>query len=66
MATKTQKVDRGGEIRTDYGRDDSSHKLSNTMGDKMGGSTTNLSHSLSGASAKMDGNATNQKKDRFS
>jgi hypothetical protein len=49
-----KKVD-GGKIRTSYPRDNaSSHKLPNTRGKSMGGSTTNLGHSLTGASAVMD------------
>ena len=43
-------------ITSAYPRDNSgSHKLPNTMGGKMGGSTSNLSHSLSGASAVQGG-----------
>lgn len=50
-----KKVD-GGKIRTSYPQDASgSHKLPNTRGKGMGGSTTNLGHSLSGASAVMEG-----------
>lgn len=62
---KTDKAARGQKIVTSFGRDDSNHKLPNTMGGKMGGSTTNLSHSISGANAKMDGNAMKDKKDTF-
>ena len=47
---------RGQTIRVDHGRDDSSHKLDGVKPAKMGGSTTNLAHSLSGASAKVDAN----------
>jgi hypothetical protein len=42
----------GGTIRTAFPRDHSgSHDLPNTMGKELGGSPTNLAHSLSGASA---------------
>ncbi len=63
--TTTQKAARGGKIVTSYGRDDSNHQLPNTRGKSMGGSTTNVAHSISGASAKMDGNAMKQKADTF-
>lgn len=63
--TKTESAARGQSIRTDYGRDNSSHDLKNTMGGKMGGSTTNLAHSMSGASAQQEGNP-GGKKNRFS
>lgn len=62
---KTEKAARGQTIQCDYGRDDSSHKLSNTTGYPMGGSKENLSHSLGGASARQDGTG-KDKKDRFS
>lgn len=62
--SKTQSVARGGTIRTDYARDNSSHDLPETMGGKMGGSTTNLAHSISGAASVTDSTAT--KKNRFS
>lgn len=42
---------RGQSIHCGYGRDDSSHKVEGSMGQKMGGSTENLAHSLSGAGA---------------
>lgn len=44
------------KIKTAHPPDNSgSHKLPNTKGGKMGGSTTNLGHSLSGASAVQTG-----------
>lgn len=45
---------RGQVVKTATGRDDSSYKVNDKearMGKEMGGSKTNLSHSLSGASA---------------
>lgn len=52
MKTVTSEaVARGQKIVTSFGRDNSSHQLPDTMGGKMGGSPTNISHSLSGASA---------------
>lgn len=65
MAVKSMKAGRGQTIVTSYARDNSSHTLPNTTGGKMGGSDTNLSHSISGASAKMDGNASKNKPDTF-
>lgn len=53
MATKSQSIGDGQKIVTSYGRDDSSHKLPSTMGGSMGGSDTNLAHSLSGAGAVL-------------
>jgi hypothetical protein len=44
----------GAKFITPFGRDNSSHKLPNTKGEKMGGSITNLSHSL-GTSANQKG-----------
>lgn len=42
----------GQKDKVSYPQDNAgSHELPNTKGGKMGGSTTNLSHSLSGASA---------------
>lgn len=48
----TRSLPRGDNLKTSYPPDNvSGMKLPNTTGDKMGGSPTNLSHSLSGASA---------------
>lgn len=47
---------RGQTIRVDHGRDDSSMKSDGVKQSKFGGSTTNLAHSISGASAKSDSN----------
>jgi hypothetical protein len=44
----------GGKFLQGFPVDHSSHKLSNTKGCKMGGSTTNLSHSL-GTTPNMKG-----------
>ena len=43
----------GGKFLTPFGRDNSSHKLANTKGKSMGGSVTNLSHSLQGVTANL-------------
>ena len=43
------------QIKTGTGRDDSSYDVKNPMGGKRGGSTTNLSHSISGSSANQNG-----------
>lgn len=51
---KTQNIGKGQKIVTSHGRDDSSLKMDKSY--KMGGSTTNLDHSLSGASAVQTGN----------
>lgn len=45
------KAARGQTIVRSFGRDNSSMDTPNAKGGKMGGSTTDLSHSLSGASA---------------
>jgi hypothetical protein len=45
----------GAKFITPFGRDNSSHSIKNTKGEKMGGSITNLSHSLSGVSANQKG-----------
>jgi hypothetical protein len=42
---------RGQKVHTGFGRDDSSHKVKDARGGKMGGGVSNLAHSLSGASA---------------
>lgn len=49
--TMSKSADRGTKIVTSTGRDNSSQDVKNSMGGKMGGSPTNLSHSLSGSSA---------------
>lgn len=63
---KSQSVGKGQTIVTDYPKDTSSNGSNpgNMTGKSMGGSTTNLAHSLSGCSAKQDGNATKQKPNR--
>jgi hypothetical protein len=64
MATRqTMSAARGGKIVVDSGRDDSSFKSNGQKMPKFGGSTSNLSHSLSGASANMDDNG--NKKNKF-
>ena len=60
MAASNGGIDRstggsGMKILTPFTRDNSSHKLSNTKGGSMGGSLTNLSHSLPGTSANERG-----------
>lgn len=45
----------GMKIKTSFPPDRSSHSLSNTKGGKMGGGTSNLDHSLKGASAVQRG-----------
>lgn len=45
----------GAKFITPFGRDNSAHKLPDTKGGKMGGSLTNLSHSLAGVSANQKG-----------
>lgn len=52
---KTEGIGMGQKVVTPYGRDNSSFGVPNTRGAKMGGSTTNLAHSLSGASANQKG-----------
>jgi len=50
MGTKSVSAPRGtNHILSTGGKDDSSHKVG--MGKELGGSMTNLSHSLEGASA---------------
>jgi hypothetical protein len=51
VQTVTAKGPRGMTVRRDFARDNSNFELSDTRGGKMGGSDTNLSHSLTGASA---------------
>lgn len=60
-----KKVGNGQTMVTCHGRDDSNHSVPNGMGGKMGGSTSNLAHSIVGSSAKEGGNASKEKKDRF-
>lgn len=59
-------IGKGQTIVTAYPKDTSSNGANpgNMTGKSMGGSTTNLSHSLSGCSAKQDGNAMKQKPNR--
>jgi hypothetical protein len=45
----------GAKFITPFGRDNSSHKVPSPKGAKMGGSITNLSHSLGGSSANQKG-----------
>lgn len=52
---KDKSIGQGQKIRDYFGRDNSSQSVPNTMASKMGGSTTNLSHSLIGASANQKG-----------
>lgn len=48
----TTSLPNGFKDKVSYGQDNSgSHKVSSETGGKMGGSTTNLSHSLTGTSA---------------
>jgi hypothetical protein len=50
-----QSIGRGQTIMTATGQDTQSGiDLPNTMGGKMGGSVTNLAHSISGASAVQE------------
>lgn len=46
---------RGQTVVTSHGRDNSSMDVPNGMGKSMGGGISNLSHSLSGASAVQSG-----------
>lgn len=49
---KTTSMPGGGTMKSSYPQDNTHGvTLKNTMGGKMGGSDTNLAHSLSGASA---------------
>jgi hypothetical protein len=45
----------GAKFITPFPRDNSSHALKGVKGGSMGGSVTNLSHSLSGVSANQKG-----------
>jgi hypothetical protein len=51
VQTETTKAPRGMTVRRDFARDNSNYEIEDTRGGKMGGSDTNLSHSLTGASA---------------
>lgn len=52
---KDKSIGQGQKIRDYWGRDNSSQSVPNATGGKMGGSTTNLSHSLVGTSANQKG-----------
>jgi hypothetical protein len=43
----------GGKFLTPFGRDNSSHKLENVKGKDLRGSSSNLGHSIVGASANL-------------
>lgn len=62
---KTEKAARGQTVVTPFPRDNSSYDAGEMDGRPMGGSTTNLSHSLSGDSANQQGTGHN-KPDKFS
>lgn len=49
-------IGKGQTIERSFGQDKSAHigKRADERGGKMGGSTTNLSHSISGASVNQD------------
>jgi hypothetical protein len=49
-----KKVGNGTTIREAFGQDHSDVHVKNTRGKDMGGSVTDLSHSLTGTSAKQD------------
>lgn len=49
--SETASAARGTKIVQDFGRDNSSQSVKNPHGKKLGGSTNNLGHSLTGASA---------------
>jgi hypothetical protein len=52
----TKKIGDGQKIMSAYPQDTAGgHELPNTRGGKFGGSTTNLGHSLNGASAVQEG-----------
>lgn len=53
--THSSKGARGQTVMTGYGRDNSSMDVPNAKGKEMGGGISNLSHSLSGASAVQSG-----------
>jgi hypothetical protein len=44
-----------GTIKQPFGKDSSSHEVKDKKGGKMGGSTSNLGHSLPGTSANQKG-----------
>jgi len=60
----SESASRGQKIVTSYARDNSNYKSNGKKNGSMGGSTTNLAHSLSGASAHMDGTG-HGKKNKF-
>ncbi len=60
MGQKSDSVSRGQKIVTPCGRDDSNYMSGNKY-PSMGGSVTNLAHSLSGSSAHVDGTGHNKK-----
>jgi hypothetical protein len=51
VQTVLAKGARGMTVRRDFARDNSDLELEDTRGGEMGGSETNLAHSLTGASA---------------
>lgn len=53
-SVERSKAARGQTIVRSYGRDDSSMSVPGATGQKIGGSVTNLSHSLSGSSAVQE------------
>lgn len=62
---KTEKAARGQTVMVPFPRDDSSYDAGDMDGRAMGGSPTNLAHSLPGNSAEQEGTGHN-KKNRFS
>lgn len=50
-----ESANRGTNMKTFFPRDNSSFSVPNAKGGKMGGSSTNLAHSLGGASATQKG-----------
>lgn len=53
---KSSMIKKSGNIQSSFPQDNAGNvKLPDTMGCKMGGSPTNLSHSLKGTSAVQDG-----------
>jgi hypothetical protein len=53
--SKDGKKSGGQKIKTSFPPDHSSHKVKGGKGEKMGGSTSNLDHSLKGSSAVQRG-----------
>jgi len=65
MATRKESVSRGQKVWTGFPRDSSNYKGDGTLsGLNLGGGDTNLSHSLNGTSAHVDGTG-HGKKDKF-